>query len=149
MGSGRGRPRPAGRRSAGAFPVEDRGMEQPRIVLANEPRAYRDVMAAAFRSLRPELEIVTVEPDELGAYLAQCEPAVVVYSREGDGLPPRVFAWVLLYPEGENRATVSVAREETSYADMEFDDLLGVLDRTVALVSRVAAATADAVGTER
>ena len=124
-------------------------MEQPRIVLANEPRAYRDVMAAAFRDLRPGMEIVTVEPDDLGAYLAQAEPAVVVYSRQGDGLPPRVFAWVLLYPDGENRATVSVAREETSYADMEFDDLLGVLDRTVALVSRVSAAASDAFGAER
>ena len=124
-------------------------MEQPRIVLANEPRAYRDVMAAAFRSLRPELEIVTVEPDDLGAYLAEAEPAVVVYSRQGDGLPPRVFAWVLLYPDGENRATVSVAREETSYADMEFDQLLGVLDRTVALVSTVSAAASDGVETER
>ena len=123
-------------------------MEQPRIVLANEPRAYRDVMAAAFRSLRPEMEIVTVEPDALGAYLAQSEPAVVVYSRQGDGLPPRVFAWVLLYPDGENRATVSVAREQTSYADMEFDDLLGVLDRTVALVSTVSAAASDGVETE-
>ncbi len=123
-------------------------MEQPRIVLANEPRAYRDVMAAAFRDLRPELEIVTVEPDDLGVYLAQSEPAVVVYSRQGDGLPPRVFAWVLLYPDGENRATVSVAREETSYADMEFDDLLGVLDRTVALVSTVSAAASDGVETE-
>ena len=124
-------------------------MEQPRIVLANEPRAYRDVMAAAFRSLRPELEIVTVEPDDLGAYLAEAEPAVVVYSRQGDGLPPRVFAWVLLYPDGENRATVSVAREETSYADMEFDDLLGVLDRTVALVSTVSSVASDGVGPER
>ena len=124
-------------------------MEQPRIVLANEPRAYRDVMAAAFRSLRPEMEIVTVEPDDLGAYLAEAEPAVVVYSRQGDGLPPRVFAWVLLYPDGENRATVSVAREETSYADMEFDDLLGVLDRTVALVSTVSSVASDGVGPER
>ena len=123
-------------------------MEQPRIVLANEPRAYRDVMAAAFRNLRPQLEIVTVEPDELGAYLAESEPAVVVCSREGEAVPPRVFAWVLLYPDGENRATVRVAREETSYADMEFDDLLGVLDRTVALVSRVSAAASDAVETD-
>ena len=123
-------------------------MEQPRIVLANEPRAYRDVMAAAFRDLRPELEIITVEPDDLGAYLAQSEPAVVVYSQQGDGLPPRVFAWVLLYPDGENRATVSVAREQTSYADMEFDQLLGVLDRTVALVSTVSAAASDGVEPE-
>ncbi len=123
-------------------------MEQPRIVLANEPRAYRDVMAAAFRSLRPEMEIVTVEPDDLGSYLAEAEPAVVVYSRQGDGMPPRVFAWVLLYPDGENRATVSVAREETSYADMEFDQLLGVLDRTVALVSTVSAATSEGVEPE-
>ena len=123
-------------------------MEQPRIVLANEPRAYRDVMAAAFRNLRPEMEIVTVEPDNLGAYLAESEPAVVVYSRQGDGMPPQVFAWVLLYPDGENRATVSVAREQTSYADMEFDQLLGVLDRTVALVSTVSAAASDGVETQ-
>jgi hypothetical protein len=107
--------------------------DTPCIIMANEPRAYREVMAAAFRSLRPQLEIVTVEPDELGAYLARHEPAVVVYSREGETVPARVFARVLLYPDGESRATVSVARVETSYADMEFDDLLGVLDRTVAL----------------
>ena len=122
--------------------------DNPCIIMANEPRAYREVIAAALRSLRPQLEIVTVEPDELGAYLARHEPAVVVYSRQGEAVPARVFARILLYPDGESRATVSVAREQTSYADMEFDQLLGVLDRTVALVSTVSAAASDGVETE-
>ena len=108
-------------------------MQQLRIVLANEPRAYRDVMAAAFRRLRPQVEVVTVEPDDLDAYLARCEPVVVVYSRQNEVVPVRSFAWVLLYPDGENCATVSVAREQTSFVDMQLDDLLGVLDRTMAL----------------
>jgi hypothetical protein len=44
--------------------VEDRPREVL-VLLANEPRAYRESIAQVFRQLRPNVEVVTAEPDEL------------------------------------------------------------------------------------
>ncbi len=35
------------------------------VLLANELRAYRESLAHAFRQLRPEVEVMTAEPEEL------------------------------------------------------------------------------------
>ena len=105
------------------------------VVVANEPRTYRDVMAAAFRSLRPHLEVTAVEPDELDAHLARHAPQVVVYSRASEAVQAGTFAWVLLYPDGANRATISIAGRRTSVADIQFEDLLGVLDQAWGLAA--------------
>jgi hypothetical protein len=106
------------------------------VVVANEPRTYRDVMAAAFRSLRPHLEVTAVEPDELDVHLARHAPQVVVYSRASEAVQAGTFAWVLLYPDGANRATISIAGQRTSVADIQFEDLLGVLDQARELSGR-------------
>ncbi len=108
---------------------------QPCILMANEPRAYREVIAAACRRLRPHLEVTTVEPDELDAQLTRCAHQVVVHSQRGAIMPAQVLAWVLLYPDGENHATISLGGEQTMTADVELDELLAILDRAVALAA--------------
>ena len=38
------------------------GEAELRVLLANEPRSYRESMAAVFRQLRPGLQVKVVDP---------------------------------------------------------------------------------------
>ena len=107
--------------------------EQMRVVVANEPRAYRDVMAGALRRLRPALEVISVEPGELEVELPRHAPALVVYSRCSDVVRASAFAWVLLYPDYQNQATVSIGGRQRTAEDLQFDELLAVVDETARL----------------
>ncbi len=110
--------------------------DNPCIIMANEPRAYREVMAATFRALRPHLAIATAEPDELGRELvgpAGCTRRLVVHSRRTATVPDGVAAWVLLYPDGDDTATVSIAGRQTTTPHAEMDDLLAIFDRFATL----------------
>lgn len=52
-----------------------------RTFLANEPRAYREVIAAALRELRPRIEVFITEPEDLDAAVLQRTPHLVVCSQ--------------------------------------------------------------------
>ena len=104
-----------------------------RVVLANEPRAYREVIAAAFRHLRPQVEVIAVEPDDLDAEVVRRHPHLVVCSLLTDAARTVPLAWVVLYPGGETRTVVGMAGQQTTRADIEFDDLVAILDQTESL----------------
>jgi hypothetical protein len=108
---------------------------RPGIIMANEPRAYREVIAAAFRALRPGLAIMAIEPDELDGHLTRLPRSgrwLVVHSRRSPVVQAGGFAWVLLHPDGEAHAAVNIAGRQTTIADIQLDDLLAILDQAVA-----------------
>ena len=51
---------------------------RPRVLMANEPRAYREGIAAVIGQLRPEVEVKTVEPSALDASISRFSPDMVV-----------------------------------------------------------------------
>ena len=85
----------------------------------------------------------SAEPEELDGHLGREEPLLVVHSRASEVVQTRAGAWVLLYPDGENRATISIAGRQADVADIQFADLLGVLD---GLATPPTASTTFAVG---
>jgi hypothetical protein len=44
------------------------------VLLANEPRSYRQSIAAVFRQLRPGLQVKVVEPEALETNVARFVP---------------------------------------------------------------------------
>jgi len=52
-----------------------------RVLMAIEPRSYREVIGAAIRGLRPHLEVVIVDPDALEPEMARLDPELVVCNR--------------------------------------------------------------------
>ena len=88
------------------------------VLVANEPRAYRETIALALRELRPDAEVVRRRPD-----LAVC-------SALSEVVETRVPAWVLLYPEGANLAVVSVRGERATSGGLGLADLAAVVDQT-------------------
>ncbi len=104
-----------------------------RIVMANELLSYREVIAAAIRRQRPKVEVVTVEPEMLDTETARLDPEVVVCSQVTDLVRRSALVWVELYPEHGSLSFVSVAGELSTIEDIQFEDLVHVIDRALDL----------------
>ena len=101
-----------------------------RILIANEPRAYREAITAALRALRPHAEVILVEPDRLDGAVLRLAPDLVVCSRLTEAVRACPLAWVLLYPNGKSQAVISFAGQLTTVAGIDFEGLLALVDRT-------------------
>jgi hypothetical protein len=100
-----------------------------RVLLANEPRSYRESIAAVFRQLRPGLEVKVVEPEALESNVARFDPDVAICSRVTGAVRERVPVWVELYPEHAAHSVASEAGRRTEFAEIQLLDLIGILDR--------------------
>ena len=105
-------------------------MHQLRVVVANEPRAYREAIATVFQALRPLVVVIDVEPVHLDQEVLDRTPQLVICSWLTETVRARSLSWVVLYPDGNSRAVINVAGEQTTVTDIEFDRLLSVVDQT-------------------
>jgi hypothetical protein len=106
-------------------------METFHILVANELRYYREVLANAVLMLRPDIDVRTVEPELLDHELIQLNPDLVVCSRVTPTIRTRCSAWVELYPDGEPVAVVCTDGQSSIVHDIELDGLLSIIDRAV------------------
>jgi hypothetical protein len=105
-------------------------MSSPLVFVANEPRACRETITLALSALRPEAEIVAVEPDDLDAEVCRRHPDVAVCSALSPTVEASVPSWVLLYPDGANMAVVSVGGEQSTTGGLALDDLAALIGPT-------------------
>jgi hypothetical protein len=101
-----------------------------RILIANEPRTYREALVGALRAFRPQAEVSTVEPHGLVAEIERLRPHLVVCSQLSVVMSSGPLAWVVLYPHGENRAEIVTAGERAMVAGIAFGDFLSIVDQT-------------------
>ena len=113
--------------------VQRYDMSGVRILLANEPRSYRETLAAAFRILKPNTEVFVTGPGELDGEVERLSPQLVICSRTTPTVEAQSLAWVELYPEYSSVSVVSVGGERSTIAWIELADLLSVIDRTESL----------------
>ncbi len=104
-------------------------MDNVRILVANEPSAYRDVIAAAFRVLRPAAAVRAVAPEALDDEVLRGMPQLVICSELSEIVQTRVCAWVLLYPSGAARVVTSVAGQRATTTDIAFEEMLALVDQ--------------------
>lgn len=108
--------------------------EEMRLLVANEPQAYRQAIAGTVGQLRPDVEVVVTSPsDDLESRVVCLVPDMVICSQLTPAIEGSLGAWVLLYPEGETKTVICIGGERTSSADLEFDELLAAIDRASAL----------------
>jgi len=79
-----------------------------RVLVANEPRSYRQAIAAALQVVRPDVEVLVVEPELLDDEVAHAESDVVVCSEATQIVRARATVWVDLYPGGGRLSVVCV-----------------------------------------
>jgi hypothetical protein len=104
-----------------------------RILVANNPRTYREAITDVLRELRPHVEVNTVEPDVLDGEIARQHPHLIVCSRPCMAAQNGALAWVVLYPNGEDYAEVIIAGERTTVVGIAFGDFLSIVDSTEVL----------------
>jgi hypothetical protein len=97
--------------------------------LANEPRAYRESIAEVFRQLRPNVEVLTAEPEELEGLILRHVPDMVICSDATGVVHERVPLWVELYPDYGSRSVVSIGGRHTTIEEIQLSDLLSIVDR--------------------
>jgi hypothetical protein len=99
------------------------------IIVANDPRAYREAITAAVSAAGPRFELISLEPHELDEAIVRLEPDFVICSRVSEVLETRCAAWLLLYPDGEHLVVINVGGNRTEMTDLDFDGLLHVVER--------------------
>ncbi len=99
-----------------------------RLLMANEPHAYRDVIAEAVRDLRPGIEVVMVEPTNLDGAIGDFKPDIVICSAATKTVKSEVRVWVELYPKLGAQSTVSIGGECSEIAGIQLSDLLSIVD---------------------
>ena len=99
------------------------------IIVANEQRAYREVLASALQALRPGFSVTLVEPEGIDEAVGRLAPHLVLCSRLTELLETRVPNWVALYPDGAARVLISLVGLRSDAADLELADLLAIVDR--------------------
>ncbi len=103
------------------------------VIVANEPRSYREVMAATVSRLRPGIHVYAVEPDHLDTEVARLRPHMVVCSRLTEALKEHALSWILLYPDGEDTATTNIAGVQTEMRGIGMSELFTAIDQTTVL----------------
>jgi hypothetical protein len=104
-----------------------------RIIVANDPRAYREVLSAAVSGARPEIELIMVESQELDEAIIRLNPDFVVCSRLSEILETRSASWVLLYPDGERLVITNLDGNRTEALDLDFEGLMLVVENLESL----------------
>ena len=105
-----------------------------RVLVANEPRSYREVLAVVLSELRRRADVITVDPADLDLAVACHHPHLVVCSRLTAGVQAGAVAWALLYPNGASCAELSLAGERTSMSSIDLGGLLSLFDAAAQLV---------------
>ena len=106
-----------------------------RVVVAIEPRSYRQVIGRALQALRPHLEVVVLDPDTLEAGVARMEPHLVFADRPNAfapqggpvGSPVRVEFRPYEMPPP---ARVCLAGRRWELEEVELSDLFTIVDQT-------------------
>ena len=104
----------------------------PAILLANDPRAYREALTEAIRALRPAIDVHLGDPETLDVVTAMLRPALVICSEVTETVRALAPAWALLYPDGAPIVETHIHGRDATQADMELAELLALVDEAVA-----------------
>ncbi len=106
-------------------------MDGFRVLVINEPRYYREVISSAVRMFRPNIEVITSEPEQLSDEgLIRLKPDLVICTSAMPPIRAHCFAWVELYPHGEPVAVACIdGHHPSTINEPELDDFVTIIDQ--------------------
>ncbi len=104
-----------------------------RIVVANAPRLYQQLVVALLAARRPQHAVLTRAPGRLDAALPRLAPDLVICSQLTTVVQTHAPAWLLLYPGGVDLGVFQAAGRRTILDAVTAADLLACVDRAAAL----------------
>ena len=105
-------------------------MSTIQVLVANEPRVFREAIAVALQEVRPGIATVAIDPTDLATSIDQFHPDLTICSELISAVETEVPAWVLLYPDCEDCAITCVAGEQRKTNHLTLEDLVALVDRT-------------------
>jgi hypothetical protein len=118
--------------------IMKKGVETGRkraVLVAIEPRCYREAIGFSVWTLRPHLEVVIVEPEALGEEISRLDPAIVLASCANTFTPNGKPSWVDYRPYADPTGAegmISVGGEAARPVEgIEIADLLSIVDRAI------------------
>ncbi len=113
------------------------------VALDDEHRAYREVIAAGIRILRPRADVATATPAEIEGEIESFDPQVVVCGRPGIADPGGVPAWVELPVEPGRPARIRAGGSRRTSVNLELEGLLAIIDEAEELAGKGGARTSE------
>ena len=112
-----------------------------RILMAEKPRMYREVIALSLHRNRPHAEVLLCPPEVLARETGRFEPHLVVLD-DNDGAAPNMLSGVLYRVEillgASMDARISVDGRAREVKDICMEDLLAVVDEAEKMISKEA-----------
>ena len=106
--------------------------DAPLVLFALRPRVYSEVIGRVVAELRPGLEVVVVEPDNLPAEMGRRAPALVLCSQpRPEGRDADAVRWAEYRPY-DDPEVVCVDGHDELLPGLRFEDLIGLVDRLAA-----------------
>lgn len=102
--------------------------ETLRIVVAIEPRMYRDVLAFYFSKQHPLADVVLASPETLWDEVKRTRPHLLVANMVPSELKEKLY-WVELCNDEKTVATISADGYSDVINDTSMEDLLGVVEK--------------------
>jgi hypothetical protein len=100
-----------------------------RILVAFEPRMYREVLAFHLRQERPQSEVVLASPQTLRDEAKRMRPHLIVANEVPPMLREMSFFWVELHTGERLVADIRADGYSTTIHDVSLQDLLAVVDK--------------------
>jgi hypothetical protein len=111
-------------------------VETVRVLVANEPRSYREALAGVLRAIcGPFLEVLESEPERLDAVVVGVRPHLVICSLATPAVREAAGVWVELYPGQGSLSNVGFYGELSAVDGMELPDIRSVVERTRAALA--------------
>ncbi len=95
------------------------------VIVALEPRAFRDVVSGALRDLRPELVVHPVDGEQVPSVLETVEVDLVIASQVDETFSSRLRWLVCGDPAG---ATLLAPTGTARFPTFDFSTLLSIVD---------------------
>ena len=100
-----------------------------RLLVANEPRSYREALAVTLRALEPDIQVATTEPEGLDDEVERLSPDLVICSQVTETVRNKAASWIHLYPGGDSEAVVSIRGRCSSVSEPALADIRAVIGR--------------------
>jgi F420-dependent methylenetetrahydromethanopterin dehydrogenase len=98
------------------------------VAFEDEYRAYREVLAAAIRVLRPGAQVESANLEVLAQEVERLDPHVVICGRPNTVDPGGRAAWVVLPTDSTRPAKICVGGRYREQANPTVEVLVGIVD---------------------
>jgi hypothetical protein len=107
-----------------------------RILIATEPRTYREAMECALSELRPDIEARAADPEEIDPQVESFKPHLVLSTELTEKVKENDHALVYILLHNAMHAIICRYGEIERIYDLGFDDVLTVVDETYEHISQ-------------